>query len=229
MRALFLAILLFCVSCAPVHHLTPLEKAIKSAQAATVKLIIPGRVCTAFHIGKDTFLTAAHCLDGQTLVFLSALDGGAYLAKPVVIDEKLDLATLRTTKHFTGGTLELWSSTELVACGYPGYYNTDFTFEVGWLKDFATVKQVRMIVSSDLGYPGESGGPVIETQSGRVIGVNDLMSERIAKLGEPEINDETGITFQNHQHNTVSFSVGLPELKLVLDRTEAVLAHPGGT
>lgn len=218
------------VACRAPYPETHAEQLIRHARQATVRLSVPGRSCSAFHVGNDVFVTAAHCLHDQGTVFLQALDGESYLATPVIVDMHLDLATIHSDTPFVGGQLELWSPSdgpmkrgaELVACGFPGYYELEFIFEVGWLKDFLTRDGVKMLVSSNLGYPGHSGGPVLSLQTGHVVGVNDLMSERISNLegspGGPAL----------HQHNTLALLVAATEVQLVLERTEVELEQTGG-
>jgi len=216
-RLVGLLAILISFACVDPYQPTQTELVVAHAKTAVVKLSIPGRVCTAFHIGNDIFITAAHCLDGERLLFLEDNMGGSYLAVPVIIDEKTDLATLHSKKHFTGGTLELWGQSdekphlgaEIISFGYPGYYGTGFIFEAGLIKGFATQDGVRLIVSNNLGYFGESGGPVVSVQSGKVVGVTDALSEQITR-----INSTT------HLHNTISLIVAAPELLAIVERTQ---------
>lgn len=185
--------------------------------AAIVRLHGPGRSCTAFHIGDNIFLTAAHCINGQPLVFLDAEDGTEYLGVPILVDTKLDLAAVKSSTTFKGGTLQMWDpdegipkrGAELLALGYPGYYDLQLTIETGILKDFVVKDGEQFIISSDLAYFGESGGPVLAVKTGHLIGINDAMVEQITDLG-----------VDGHIHNTISLMIAAPELILFLTRAQ---------
>jgi S1-C subfamily serine protease len=136
-----------------------------------------------------------------------------YLADVVRFSVKKDLVLL-SVPGFTGPSLEIWNpqwdgeppiGMELIAMGYPAYYATEFSWEQGFLKDIATVKGIEMLVSEESSYSGESGGPVVSTANGKVMGIVEAGVEQIAWLA-----------MLDHSHVSISLFISANEINSFL-------------
>jgi len=182
---LLAAILLFAGSCALLKP-APVQNTLQNARPAVTHILYGNRSCSAFHIGDGEFITAAHCFE-KDLVLLSVYG-------------------------FKGPALHLWDGNipygmELVVLGYPGYYDVNFLWEHGYVKDIVEFDGIEMILSEESSYAGESGGPVISTVDGRVIGMVDAGMELIEWLRIPM-----------HSHISLSLFVSATEIRAFLTR-----------
>lgn len=133
-------------------------------QLVTTKTVRGEKVksgCTAFHIGNEQFLTAAHCFDPLYLILGSDEIIGAQIREkvsPEIIDShghrykdiqvikynfEFDMVLMKVAK-FDGTSLDIWNplldgepelGSEIISLGYPGYFSSVFTFDKGLLKE----------------------------------------------------------------------------------------------
>jgi hypothetical protein len=86
---------------------------------------------------------------------------------------------------FSGPKLEIWSDfwngellpgSPVAVLGHPGYWNTDYTFEYSVFKGYLQIEgKPEFVTAMSAAYPGESGGPIINVRTGRVIGVTHAL------------------------------------------------------
>lgn len=159
-------------------------------------------ICTTFHVGDGLFITAKHCIEGESAKDLVIQDSTnkTHIAQLIYVDADDDVAVLRSDELPV--TLKIWgpldgkiyAGKQIMTLGHPGYYLADFTFEIGYVTNIRKIDGKAFIISKNMTYPGESGGPVIMLENGKVIGLAIAMAERIQMLG----------TDGAHQHNTLS-------------------------
>ena len=178
--------------------------------------------CTAFHIGNGHFITAAHCLGEdvswpEDAIKLVDTNDQTHFAKIIMIDLRRDMMLL-VTHDFTGPALEIWNplsdgkpsrGMKLMSAGFPSYYFTEYTFDFGYLKDMAYHHgdNLQTILSKDISFRGDSGGPVISLRNGKVIGMTDAVLERIDRFDEKD---------QTHQHASLSILIGYSEISALI-------------
>lgn len=211
-KILALIMSLILTSCASYRPEEVLQK-----YSSAVGLLRNGEgVCTAFHVGDGLFVTAKHCLKADMEINLTLQDADRilHMANIVYIDPEHDVAIIKSYKLPTAMTI--WSESDgkmipgkqIITMGHPGYYMTEFTFEVGYFVNMMDIEGNVYIMSKNLTYPGESGGPVLMVDNGKVIGIAIALSEKVRIL------DDDGL----HQHNTLS-------IILPWDKVAAALAH----
>ena len=193
------------------------EQTVASAKPATTRLVGIGVSCTAFSVGDSIFITSAHCLKDQPLVWLEDQEQDSHIAEPVVIDVEKDIATVIMLNGFGGPALKISQADpqrgqQIVTVGYPAYYGLSLLFEVDYVKDLVLMDGVATIIAGKFAYSGYSGGPVLLTSTGEVVGVLMGANEQIRKLPE-----------DIHQHESLSFIIGAPEIQDVLARTQELL------
>lgn len=159
--------------------------------------------CTTFHVGEGVFLTSRHCIKEFELndYVITELGGSQFAAEIVYIDPEEDVAVIRSP-HIPDVKLKILdlnqggvhSGQEIMSMGFPAYAFGDFVFEVGYVQNIKTFDQYTYIISKNISYPGESGGPVVDVKSGYVIGITTAMIERTELLSDNI----------SHQHNTIS-------------------------
>jgi hypothetical protein len=123
---------------------------------------------------------------------------------------------LLSVYDFRGPALELWDNAwdgqipmgmEMIALGYPGYYDIEFQWEHGYVKDVILFRGVEMVVSMDASHPGQSGGPAISSANGKVIGMVDAGIEVITWRKPPM-----------HTHVSLSVFVSAREIRAFLSK-----------
>lgn len=128
-------------------------------------------------------VTNAHVVVGHTDVVLRNVDGEEVPGTVIGISDVEDIALLYVEAFKGEAPLETEMEetavgTEVIALGSPnGFENTA---SVGYLtgvdRDFSSDYQYEDIYQIDAQIaPGSSGGPLIDAESGRVIGINSLL------------------------------------------------------
>jgi S1-C subfamily serine protease len=195
-------ILLFLILIGACKPASP-DDIIKKYRPAVGMLIKDDSSCSTFHVGKGFFVTAKHCVDGTPAPELTIKDyqDNEYDAQVLYSHANQDVAILITDEE-PGVSFEVLTKLdpepevgqEVMTMGHPGYYLTDFMFEVGYINGTKKIGDSLALVSKDISFPGESGGPVVSLASGKVIGM------AVAMLVPTEDNCI-------HQHNTISIIV----------------------
>jgi len=201
------------VSCVTIGGGTTEADRLAQVRPAIVRMAYDGGVCTAFHVGNHRFITANHCLHSENPkaeIELEDQAGNTYRAIVITTFPDNDVAIMQAG-GFYGPKLELWNDgndgalkvgTKIMTIGYPGYNFTNFTFEVGYIKDLNfEVSNRRFITSRDNVFRGQSGGPTISVTNGKVIGMNDALIEMIDHLSPFA-----------HQHGSISMYVPYDQL-----------------
>jgi S1-C subfamily serine protease len=194
----FLTIILCLVSCDTYRPDDVLNK-----YRSAVGLLRNGDgICTTFHAGEGLFVTAKHCveIDGPTSLIIQDSENELHIAHLVYVDPENDIAIMQSDELEM--SMEIWSKSDgklmpgkqIMTMGYPGYYMAEFMFEVGYIVNVRMINGKQFIVSKNLAYPGQSGGPVVMVENGKVVGIAIALSERIRELNEDGL----------HLHNTLT-------------------------
>lgn len=150
---------------------------------------------TAFLHKSGKVITAAHIIEGcrPEEVFLINSKGKKFKIKRIVQNPDIDLALLTPESKLTGNCLPISSDSQfiigsqVVTWGYPGGYSSDIPLlSVGYLsgKDYISTpskKRIERWVVNGAFNCGNSGGPLIDVKSGKVIGV---VSSKLAPMPE---------------------------------------------
>jgi S1-C subfamily serine protease len=151
------------------------------------RLIIPkkNRMGTGFLHTSGNVLTAAHVIEGANaadVVILTA-DGKKIAVKKIVTDPHTDVAMLTPKQKIAGKALSLASrkqvpiGSQVSTWGFPvGYNGTAPMLSVGYLSGIDIVKSstgkvVKRWVVNAVFNAGNSGGPLIDIETGSVIGI----------------------------------------------------------
>lgn len=134
--------------------------------------------CTAIVIGNNYALTAGHCVmndDFETLTdHLTIISNDQKITRPVqAVDANLNVdiglisGNFAEFDHVPVSNDELGVDGQLMSCGYPGG-NKQLTCAgiVPQLNDGFMIKATGYVVG------GESGGPIINLNTSRVVGIN---------------------------------------------------------
>jgi S1-C subfamily serine protease len=158
-------------------------------------------ICTTFHVGNGLFVTAKHCVETEGPADLTIQDSenGLHVAHLIYVDPENDVAIIQSDELDT--SMEIWTKSDgklmpgkqIMTMGHPGYYMAEFMFEVGYIVNVKMINGKPFIVSKNLAYPGQSGGPVVMVENGKVVGIAIALSERIKVLKD-------GL----HLHNTLT-------------------------
>lgn len=128
-------------------------------------------------------VTNAHVVVGHTDVLLRNVDGEEFPGEVIGISDVEDIALIHV-EAFEGEAplvTEMEATavgTEVIALGSPnGFENTaSIGYLTGVDRDFSSDYQYEDIYQIDAQIaPGSSGGPLIDAESGRVIGINSLL------------------------------------------------------
>jgi len=109
----FLAVLLlvsaFLSSCLnPIDDSRRIESVLEDSRASVAKLLMGDSSCTAFHVGHELFITAAHCFTHGEVAVAVDLNDLSYPVTPVLIDRDRDVAVFRS-EGFLHPPLRLWN------------------------------------------------------------------------------------------------------------------------
>lgn len=154
--------------------------------------------CSATVVSKNYAITAGHCIQGETPIKIfdkNAVDTGV-VATPVRASSQMDYAVLSgdfgkfkfiKAELDVKQILKSFNEGNLIACGYP----------MAGSLICLPVKDANQYIfyfrASGALYPGMSGGPVIDKNTGRLIGVNSAVYENGVLLA-PIINLLFGLT-----------------------------------
>lgn len=193
-----LALILCLVSCATYRP----DEILGKYRSAVGLLRNGDGICTTFHVGEGLFVTAKHCVEteGPTNLTIQDSENGLHVAHLIYSDPENDVAIIQSDELDT--SMEIWTKSDgklvpgkqLMTMGHPGYYLGDFIFEVGYLVNIKMINGKPFIISKNLAYPGESGGPVVMVENGKVVGIAIALAERTQILNK----DGT------HIHNTLT-------------------------
>ena len=165
------------------------------AVQSVFKLILlkQDRIGTGFLHASGNVLTAAHVIEGagpKDVLILMA-DGSRIPVEKIVADSDLDIALLSPKKNIKAQALPLASTQQLSVgnqvstWGFPaGYNGSQPMLSVGYLSGKDTIwapsgKLVERFVVNAAFNAGNSGGPLIDIESGAVIGI---VSSKMAPL-----------------------------------------------
>jgi hypothetical protein len=180
-----------------------------------VHLLSETSSCSAFHVGHELFITAGHCLELDEEYIIRTDKDEIGSVTPILIDRDRDVAVF-SSEGFEGSSLTLWNEevyakppigSSIMSMGFPGYYLGEFVFEEGRILDYRVMDGVKLIVSREMSYHGESGGPVISMHNGQVVGLVHALAERVMQVQE-------GVEV----HRTLSLLIAWSEIRLVLEQ-----------
>lgn len=183
---------------------TPLSDVARAALASTVTIETLTSTAEAFGTGwlfdnKGDFVTNAHVVAGAQSIRIRDRSGTAHEATVVNTDRSADVAVVRSSDGFTGVPLQVGSAgaangTPVVAIASPrATGHDDITYEnvqaqalsvpvVGGNVDpsqatTTTVYTNMMEIAGSRIYPGDSGGPLLDS-SAHVVGIVTLAGKR---------------------------------------------------
>lgn len=150
-----------------------------------IRLKLNGHMfCSASVVSDKYAITAAHCIAKNMDIDISVSDVNdvdtGIIAKPKEYNTQLDYAVIEGDfRQFAKLELETdtdklmhsWSKDDLVTCGYPmggALYCNDLYNAQPFNFDWQATAHL---------YPGMSGGPVIDKETGKIIGVNSAVFE----------------------------------------------------
>lgn len=213
LRAVLLTVLLaITLSCSCIYIPTRLERTLLESSSAVAILQTDDAHCTAFNIGNDIMVSAAHCL-GSTMTIIDK-QNREYDAQAITVDKIRDIMLLRVI-DYRGNKLELFTGTllpgaELVATGYPGTYDGRYAFEHGYLMEQVNIEGVNVLISEGLAFRGMSGGPVIDVASNKVVGLTSSLLESI---------DWLNIRQAIHQHHSLAVAISYTEIQDAVEKS----------
>lgn len=157
----------------------------KGTYPAMVRLVTyDGKtMCSGTVIREDLVLTAAHCVQGP-VVIQSEPNAEGLIAfvptMPIVFQPRADYALLQGDfKGFTVMSTEtnpekdlMYNQTDLVSCGFP-WGDSQVCYPI-----LTKVKKMyEGFAAEGQMYPAMSGGPVIDTHTGKIVGVNHAIGD----------------------------------------------------
>lgn len=153
-----------------------------------IKYVITDSLCSGVVIDANYALTASHCvvdgfgkmLDAKASI-IGSLDENIGTAQPIAVDRNRDVALLKgnfnnfqySDVDFSGETITNIQSQRIVSCGFPagGVLFCSQQHLVG-------NNYFRLYGFGGLMEKGMSGGPVIDMNTNKVIGVNSAVVEK---------------------------------------------------
>lgn len=161
----------------------PKTELIKETQQKVYTVLTGSGMGSGFLYNESGMVvTNAHVVVGFTDVMLRNVDGEEFPGKVIGISDVEDIALIYV-EAFEGDVPlatemeETPVGTEVIALGSPkGLENTaSIGYLIGVDRDFSSDYQYEDIYQIDAQIaPGSSGGPLVDTKSGRVIGINSL-------------------------------------------------------
>lgn len=162
----------------------PKTELIKETQQKVYTVLTDSGMGSGFLYSESGMVvTNAHVVAGHTDVMLRNVDGKEYPGKVIGISDVEDIALVHVEAFEGEAPLatemeETAVGTEVIALGSPnGFENTaSIGYLTGVDRDFSSDYQYEDIYQIDAQIaPGSSGGPLIDAESGRVIGINSLL------------------------------------------------------
>lgn len=213
-----LSLLLVAVLSTGISCKQSIETTIAKTSHSVARFEAAGAICTAFAVSENYFITAVHCLPDKPYqpIYLRFEDGSAQAVGIKTVDIKNDVAILDTIKPTKIPALKMWdgndplvSGQHLLAVGFPAYLETKFSFEIGYLINLHYDTQFKrdFITSKNLAASGESGGPVVDINTGRVVGMTDKGAEYMSMM------DKDGL----HSHNSYALIVPFYIIQNLID------------
>lgn len=157
---------------------------------------------TGFLHASQQIITAAHVVDGCNEVVIQENDGSKINAKVVVVDDDLDLALLKPEGFLVPTYLKIAKNpdlnvgTQVTTWGFPAGYGGNLPLlGVGYISGSETAikpdgKGVsRWVVNAAFNH-GNSGGPLIDEDTGEVVGV---VNAKIIPLSEESLTAMTAL------------------------------------
>lgn len=139
---------------------------------ATVAIVSSDGLGSGFHIKGDLIISNAHVVGNDSRVTVVYKDGKSITGTVIKKDKNKDLAAIRV-KDLDKPVLRLDSDTaqgdNVIAIGTPK--GLPWSVSKGIVSSFRDKDGVNYVQTDTPVNPGNSGGPLISTESGRVVGV----------------------------------------------------------
>lgn len=180
----------------------PVAKQYRPFMPAVVEIITQTGTGSGFFISKDgKIITNAHVVGDWAQVHVKHSNGRIVVGKVVKSDKFRDLAMIQTD-HISCNPLQLGSESE-VEVGAPVFAigapkGLESTVTEGIISQARNHDGVRMLQTNTAIAPGSSGGPLIQKETGHVIGIN-------AKV---RLDERTGAQIPG-----LNFAISVNELK----------------
>ena len=164
---------------------------VQSIEGGLVQIITPTGSGSGFVVSYDgRIVTNAHVVERATSVTVRFVDGESYIAEVLGRDEVLDLAVVKVksglpfTPIALGHADSVRPGDAVVALGFPlgDELGHDFTVTTGVVSSKRTYGSVEHIQTNAQIYPGNSGGPLVNSD-GQVIGVNTWVRSDYESIG----------------------------------------------
>ena len=146
-----------------------------AVRGAVFQVFAGGGIGTAFYVGNDEWITAAHVVENQRSVvlrngateLLATVKGGDLMADLALLEATGDgIAALRF-----GSLGEVGAGTTVYAIGFPLYEATESSVTSGVLSRVEQYSDLGEVIVTDASVnPGNSGGPLVDA-CGDVIGM----------------------------------------------------------
>ena len=146
-----------------------------AVRGAVFQVFAGGGIGTAFYVGNDEWITAAHVVENQRSVvlrngateLLATVKGGDLVADLALLEATGDgIAALRF-----GSLEEVGAGTTVFAVGFPLYEATESSVTSGVLSRVEQYSDLGEVIVTDASVnPGNSGGPLVDA-CGDVIGM----------------------------------------------------------
>jgi S1-C subfamily serine protease len=209
-------------------YVNPAAKSQDIAKESVVRIIcyLSNRLGTGFFHKSGKFITAAHVVEGCPTPIVILTNGKKVLASVQTIDNALDLALVVPLEPVAIASFEVSKveavpiGTQVITWGYPaGYTGVAPLLSAGYLAGVDTLvsvtqERVTKWVVNGAFNSGNSGGPLLQADTGQVIGV---VSSKLAPISQASQSALQAL--QNQGSGLVYPGVG-PK-GLIVDITEA--------